>query len=141
LKAFFDTSVLVAAFLEDHEHHERSFARFADADRKNGCCAAHTLAELYATLTRLPGKFRLSADQVLLFLESVEEHLEIVALEAREYRMAIQGAAAAGVTGGTIYDALLAQCALKARAGTIYTWNVAHFQSLSAEIAGKVQRP
>jgi predicted nucleic acid-binding protein len=141
VKSFFDTSVLVAAFLEDHEHHERSFAVFAGADRKTAFCAAHSLAELYATLTRLPGKFRLSADQALFFLESVEERLDVVSLDAPEYHLAIREAATAGIVGGTIYDALLARCALKANATKIYTWNVTHFQRLGAEIAGKVRTP
>lgn len=141
MKSFFDTSVLVAAFLEDHEHHERSFSLFAGADRKTVCCGAHSLAELYATLTRLPGKFRLSAEQALLFLESVEERIEVVSLDAREYQLAIREAATAGIVGGTIYDALLGRCALKARVTKIYTWNVAHFQRLGTEIAGKVRTP
>jgi predicted nucleic acid-binding protein len=141
VKSFFDTSVLVAAFLEDHEHHERSFSLFASADRKTGSCGAHSLAELYATLTRLPGKFRLSADQALLFLDSVCERLEVVSLDAREYQLAIREAATAGVVGGTIYDALLARCALKAHVVKVYTWNVAHFQRLGTEIAGKVRTP
>jgi len=141
VKSFFDTSVLVAAFLEDHEHHERSFALFARARRETACCAAHTLAELYATLTRLPGRFRLTADQALLFLDSVAERLEIVSLDAKEYRSAIREAAAAGIVGGTVYDALLARCAIKARVAKIYTWNTAHFQRLGAESAGKVKTP
>jgi predicted nucleic acid-binding protein len=141
VKSFFDTSVLVATSVEAHEHHEHSFALFARADRKTAGCAAHSLAELYATLTRLPGKARLSADQALLFLDSVGERLEIVSLDVREYRLAIQHAAAAGIVGGTIYDALIGWCALKARATRIYTWDVADFQRLGAEIAEKVRTP
>jgi predicted nucleic acid-binding protein len=99
------------------------------------------MAELYATLTRLPGKFRLSADQALLFLDSVEERLEVVSLDAREYRLAIQEAATSGIVGGTIYDALLGWCALKARAARIYTWDVADFQRLGPAIAAKVSTP
>jgi len=141
VKSFFDTSVLVATFVESHEHHERSFAVFTRADRKTACCAAHSLAELYATLTRLPGTARMSSDQALLVLDSVEERAEIVPLDAREYRQAIQDAANAGIVGGTIYDALIGWCALKARATRIYTWDVADFQRLDAEIAGKVRTP
>ena len=119
----------------------QSFALFTRADRKTAGCAAHSLAELYATLTRLPGKARLSPDQALLFLDSVEERLEIVSLDVREYRLAIQHAAAAGIVGGTVYDALIGWCALKARATRIYTWDVADFQRLGAEIAEKVRTP
>jgi predicted nucleic acid-binding protein len=141
VKSFFDTSVLVAACIEGHEHHERSLSLFASVNPKTACCAAHSLAELYATLTRLPGKLRLSADQALLFLDSVEERLETIALDAREYRAAIRGAATAGIVGGTIYDALLVRCAVKAGATKIYTWDVADFQRLGNEIAGRVQTP
>lgn len=141
MKSFFDTSVLVATSVEVHEHHDRSFALFTSADRKTACCAAHSLAELYATLTRLPGRARMSADQALLVLDSVEERLEIVSLDAREYRLAIQDAATAGIVGGTIYDALIGWSALKAGATRIYTWDVADFRRLGAEIAKKVRTP
>jgi predicted nucleic acid-binding protein len=141
VKSFFDTSVLVASFLDGHEHYERSFAVLADADRKNACCAAQSLAELYATLTRLPGRLGMSVDQALLALDSVAERLELISLDVPEYQHAIREAASAGIVGGTIYDALLGRCALKARATRIYTWNVAHFRMLGAEIAGKVRTP
>ena len=53
---------------------------------------------------------------------SVEERFEVVSLDVQEYRTAIPDAATAGIVGGTIYDALLGRCALKARATRIYTW-------------------
>jgi hypothetical protein len=62
---FFDSSVLAPALLPDHEHHARSFAAFAAASAKTAGCAAHSLAELYATLTRYPGKQRLSLNMRL----------------------------------------------------------------------------
>jgi len=141
VKSFFDTSVLVAAAVLTHEQHHRSLAAFAGANRETGCCAAHTLAELYATLTRIPGKQRIISDHALLFLDEVEERLELVYLNTREYRLAINRAAHHGVLGGTIYDALLGQCALKAGATRILTLDVAHFQRLGPEIADKVQTP
>ncbi|MGA7683418.1 MAG: PIN domain-containing protein [Terriglobales bacterium] len=140
MKSFFDTSVLVAASVESHEHHERSLALFSNADRSTACCAAHTLAELYSTLTRLR-RVRLRADDALLVLESVEERLDIIWLDAREYRKAIRSAAAAGVVGGTIYDALLGWCALKAGATRIYTWDTSDFRRLGDVIAVKVENP
>lgn len=108
---------------------------------KTGCCAAHTLAELYATATRLPGRHRLSGDQALLLVENVTKRLTLVHLDGEEYVTAIERAASAGVTGGTIYDALLLACAGKARARLIYTWNVRHFQRSCPGAAGRVQKP
>ena len=141
MRSFFDTSVLIAAFLEDHEHHGPSFAALIAADQKHSCCAAHSLAEVYSTLTRLPGRHRLSAEQALLFLETIRDRFAIISLSAREYFAAIEDAAARGTVGGAVYDALLAQCALKAGAETIFTWNVNHFQRLGAEVAMRVKAP
>jgi predicted nucleic acid-binding protein len=141
VKYFFDTSVLLPSFLEDHEHHEAGLRAFLKSDKKLGCCGAHSLAELYATATRLPGKHRLSGEQVLLFIENVRERLTIVTLTADDYYGAVKEAAAAGVVGGTIYDALLARCATKARAEIIYTWNQKHFQQFSPEITKRLRIP
>jgi predicted nucleic acid-binding protein len=141
MKWFFDTSVLIPAFLEDHEHHEASLSAFLETDRRSSCCAAHSLAEVYSTLTRLPGRHRLSGEQALLFLENIRERLTLVTLDPEEYFAAVQQAAGAGIVGGAIYDALLAQCALKTHAETIYTWNVKHFQRINSEIARRVKTP
>ena len=59
---FFDSSVLVPAPLPAHEHHARSFAALAAASPKTAGRAADSLAKVYATLTRYPGKQRLSAE-------------------------------------------------------------------------------
>jgi predicted nucleic acid-binding protein len=55
--------------------------------------------------------------------------------------LAIASAVAQGVVGGTIYDALLARCALKANATTIYTWDLNHFRLLGPEVARRAQIP
>jgi predicted nucleic acid-binding protein len=139
--SFFDTSALVPVFLEDHEHHERSLKAFVNAQRRHDYCAAHSLAEVYSTMTRLPGRHRLSGEQVLLFLEDIREHLTLIALTGDEYHATIEEAAAGGVVGGTIYDALIARCALKAKADTIYTWNTRHFQQFGTKIVNRLQMP
>ncbi len=132
---------MIPTFLEDHEHHQPSLEAFLKADKKRDCCAAHSLAEVYSTLTRLPGRHRLSGEQVLLFLENIRDRLTIVTLDAEEYYAAIQQASGLGVMAGTIYDALLARCALKVRAETIYTWNVKHFQQLGPEVTKRIKAP
>ena len=43
--------------------------------------------------------------------------------------------------GWRIYDALLLQCALKAKADVIYTWNLKHFQQLAPNIASTIKTP
>jgi predicted nucleic acid-binding protein len=127
MKAFFDTSALVPVFYGDHVHHKASLDRFIQFDKTTGCCGAHSLAEVYSTLTRMPGKHRISSEQAMLFIGSICERLTIVALTGDEYAHALQASSALGIVGGGIYDAMLAHCALKARAKTIYTWNSRHY--------------
>lgn len=138
---FFDSSILLAVFLADHEHHGPSLAAFLKANPREGSCAAHSLAEIYATATRLPGKHRVSGDQVLLFLENIRERLSIVALTAEEYSEAMKDAAVWGVAGGAIYDALIAMCAIKSRADCLFTWNLRHFQRFSPAISQILRSP
>ena len=141
MKALLDTSVLVATFYADQEHHEPSIELFLQCEKPEFCCAAHSLAEVYSTLTGRPGKGRASADEAMLFLANIRERLSIVTLSSVEYFKAIEISAAEGVMGGGIYDALLAHCALKAGAETIYTWNVKHFKRLGSDIARRVSTP
>lgn len=141
MKWFFDTSVLIPVFLEEHIHHDASLEAFAAADKKKACCAAHSLAEVYSTLTRLPGRHRLSGDQALLFLEEIEERCILISLDASDYYSALKTAANAGIVGGTIYDALLGHCALKMNVETIYTWNLDHFKRLGPEVAKRIRTP
>jgi predicted nucleic acid-binding protein len=141
VKSFFDTSVLVAAILRQHMHHQTSLAVYLKAEKKTACCAAHTLAEVYSALTHMPAAQRMASDQALFFINEIRQRLTIITLNEEDYASTIASAAAEGVTGGTIYDALLAKCALKANASTIYTWDLGHFRLLGAEVAGRVRTP
>jgi predicted nucleic acid-binding protein len=141
MKVFFDTSVLVPVFYGDHVHHRASLELFIQFDKSTGCCGAHSLAEVYATLTRMPGRHRISAEQALLFINSIRERLSVVALTADEYADALQASAALGVVGGGIYDAMLAHCALKAKAHAIYTWNTRHYTLCGREVVGRLRTP
>ena len=77
----------------------------------------------------------------MLFLGDVRERLTIVTLTAEEYYETLKNAAASGIVGGTIYDALLGRCAMKAEAEYIYTWNVKHFQQFSPDIVRRLRTP
>jgi len=141
VKSFLDTSVLVATFYGDHEHHAASFGLFSQQRKATACTAAHCLAEVYAVVTGMPGKDRASPDEALLFLRDVRDRLTMVTLDEIEYFKVLEHAAATAVSGGTTYDAIVAQCALKAKAQTIYTWNLKHFNRLGENVASRVRRP
>jgi len=140
VKTFLDTSVLVAAFYGDHQHHERSIALLARQEKATGSTAAHCLAEVYAVVTAMPGKNRASPHEALLFVEDVRARLALVTLDERQYVAVLAQAAQAEIAGGALYDAIIGACALKVSADALYTWNVRHFQRLS-QIADRVREP
>jgi len=136
MKIFCDTNVLVAAFLQTHPQHNsaRPVLERVKAGKDEGYVAAHSLAEAYAVLTRLPGQ-----DQVVpmvawqLITENILKDFTVVTLSAKEYEESLEDAAMKGVEGGKTYDALLLAAAAKSGADRIYTGNTRHFQSLADE--------
>ena len=106
-----DTSVVIAAFASWHEGHRTAAAALARRPR----VPAHVLVEAFSVLTRLPPPHRAPAGLVSTFL--VERFAEPpLALPSREYLRLIERAAATGIAGGSIYDALIAATARHADA-------------------------
>jgi predicted nucleic acid-binding protein len=141
MKEFLDTSVLVAAFWRGHPQHEASLKLVSAANRRKSACAAHTLAEVFATMTALPVKDVIPPDQALLFVEEARDRFTIVTLTEDEYYRAIAEAADRGFTSGRVYDALLLRCAAKVKAEVIYTWNLKHFRLIAPELAERIRTP
>jgi predicted nucleic acid-binding protein len=141
MKAFFDTSVLLPVFYGDHPRHDESVAIFRAQGRRQTACAAHSAAELYATLTRLPLRPRIEADQAALFVDSLRERVTFVSLESEEYLDIISGISRLRLIGGIVYDALIAACARKVRAEVLYTWNPADFIRLKIADGPVIRTP
>jgi predicted nucleic acid-binding protein len=141
MKAFFDTSVLVPVFYGDHVHHQASFQLFIQFNQSSGCCGAHSLVEVFSTLTRMPGKHRISGAQAMLFVGSICERLSLITLDGDECVKALEDSTSLGVVGWGIYDAILARCAVKAEAETIYSWNARHYAQCGAEVTRRLQTP
>lgn len=134
MKVFCDTNVLIAAFLTDHPHHQaaRPVIERVKAKTDEGFLAAHSLAESYAVLTRLPGSNQVSpAVAWQLIHENAIKNFTLVTLTPKDYSKTLEAAASNGVEGGKVYDALLLAAAAKSGAGRIYTFNVSHFQSIA----------
>jgi hypothetical protein len=100
VKFFFDTSALVAAVCVPHMHHGPSLAVYLSGNKNQAGCAAHSLAEVYATITKLPGKQRLSCAQSLPFLDEMRDRLKTIVLDAEEYSST--DAAAEWLLGGML---------------------------------------
>jgi predicted nucleic acid-binding protein len=143
VKLLFDTSVMVAAALPQHPSHAPCFAQLQAAKNQTvrGFLSTHSLAEFYSVTTRMPSQPRMSPQDATRLLQSYLQYLEAIALEAAEYVSAIEQMTTLGIPGGGIFDALIAQAALKADVDKILTLNPKHFTRLQTSIAQMVEVP
>lgn len=144
MKTLFDTSVLVAGMVETHPKHGRTVRWLTEA--KHGVfeflVAAHSLAELYAVLTTLPLKPRISPGAAWRLIdENVVKSARIISLSVADYRMAVKRSAEIGIVGGATYDALIARAAEKSGAGRLLTLNPDDFKRVWLQGAGIICVP
>lgn len=128
-----DTSVLVASVCDWHEHYRLSRTEIlgrADSGQKL-VLAAHSLAETYAVLTRLPGRYRIPPRVALALLEENWSETPTIHLDGHEVWSALGEARRQAATGGRMYDVLIAHSAIKAGASALVTWNVRHFAAFA----------
>jgi predicted nucleic acid-binding protein len=134
MRSFLDTNVLVAAVNDSHTHHSRAFPILSAVQngKAEGFIAAHSLAEMYAILTKIPVPFRHTPEQALLSIEeNVLSYFKIVSLAGVDYASLLRESAVIGVQGGTIYDALMLKAASKSGADRIFTFNIKHFEAIA----------
>lgn len=143
MRVLFDTSVLVAALIVSHPHHPACFSQLQAAKSKQvqGFISTHTLAETYSVITRFPIQPRIAPSQAQSLITDISQYLEIVPLLTNDYLAAIASLVALNLPGGGIFDALIAQAALKVEAEILLTLNPNHFTRLGKAIAPLVQVP
>jgi predicted nucleic acid-binding protein len=136
MKILFDTSVIIAALLESHPMHQRAFPWLKRARERHFelIIAGHTIAELYAVLSTLPTRPRISpAAAWRLIHENIEVIARIVSLTAAEYSSVIKRISERGMAGGITYDALIAKVAEKSKVEQLLTLNPDHFMRVWPE--------
>lgn len=129
----FDTSVLVAALSTSHAAHEAARSKLAVVVRGDIQLAvsAHTVAELYATLTALPTRPRVTPGQARhLIEENVLQIAEVVPLEPADYEAALLRMIELGLVSGAVYDALHVHAAEKIEADELVTFNGRDFRRM-----------
>ena len=140
MKTLFDTSVIIASLVEVHPMHQRAFPWLKQAKEKDFelIVAGHTVAKLYAVLSTLPTKPRISpAVAWRLIRENIEPVGKIVSLTAAEYSSTIKKISEMGLAGGITYDALIAKVAEKSKVEQLLTLNPDHFKRVWPE-GGKI---
>jgi predicted nucleic acid-binding protein len=131
----------MAAVREADLRHEASHKLLMQFVPHQASCAAHSLAELYASLTGMNPPNRLRPEHAELILNQFKTNLECIALTADEVFQTIQRTAALKLPGCIIYDSLILACARKVQAEHIYTWNIKHFQMIAPDLAERIMTP
>jgi predicted nucleic acid-binding protein len=130
VKVLFDTSVLVAAMVERHPLHERSLGWLERAHRGTleYLVASHSLAELYAVLSSYPTRPRLTPGiAAKLVYDNVAVLATVVPLTAADYASVVRSVAELALSGGVVYDGLVAHAARKTNADRLVTLNPRDF--------------
>jgi predicted nucleic acid-binding protein len=140
MKQFFDTSVLIAAFVEDERHHDECASIVANA--KDGIVLAHGMAECFSILTGGRLSVQLSAKVTARLLEAnVVNRMKIVTLTPKEILQVLKDSQTLGIRGGGVYDAMHLAAARKAGADEIFTLKLRHFQAFAPDLADRIQVP
>jgi hypothetical protein len=141
VRVFFDSSVLIAAVSVQHMHHGPSLAAYLAARKEpgklRGSQPGRSLRYAHQAARQTTNELRADPTFSRRDQGSAQDHCT----QYRSYPSAIARAAAEGIVGGSIYDALIARCAVKARAEIIFTWNIDHFRRLGPEVAKRVRTP
>ena len=125
MTTLFDTSVIVSGIVESHPAHTRCLPWLQRARAGDFECivVSHTLAETYAVLTSLPVKPRISP---LMAQRLIDTNLEAMA-------KIVPLTIADGLSGGTVYDALIATVARRLSVDKLLTLNPDDFRRVWPE--------
>lgn len=144
MKVLFDTSVLIAAMVEVHPHHDSAFSWLRKAKEKKieGFICSHTLAEIYAVLTVLPLSPKISPGMAQrLIRDNPLSCTRVITLTLKDYNSVIDTLTSLGVGGGVIYDALIVHAAKKTRVDLLLTLNVKDFKRVWPERPDIIKSP
>ena len=145
MRIFFDTNVLIAASVRDHAHHSQALPALQRviSKRDQGFISTHSIAELYATFTRLVVSPRIHpVDAARIIADNVLPHFDTIRVDKNDYLTALALVRDGGWIGARIYDALLLCCAAKADVDRIYTFDLSHFRALApSELQRKICSP
>ncbi len=98
--------------------------------------SAHSIAEVYAALTRIPVHPRIHpAEATRIIVENILPYFEVVPIAKRDYLAVLKNMGDGGFGGAKIYDALLLRCAANCEPDWIYTFNLADFRQLASPAA------
>lgn len=144
MKIFFDTSVLVAAFVNAHPRHANCLPWLQKVKKKEieGIISVHSLIEIYSILTKLPLSPRINPALALnLIKENILEDFELVTYGKKDYINLLDELSRGNVAGGASYDGLILNAAKKVTADKILTLNVNDFIRVYPQLVRIISEP
>jgi predicted nucleic acid-binding protein len=111
------------------------------ATKDTAACAAHSLAEMFSTLSGRPRPNRVPLQAALDLVEQVRDRVTIATLTESEYMETFRESVKAGRMGGIVFDSLLIACARKINPDLIYTYDLWHFRMIAPDLAARIVEP
>ena len=136
MKILFDSSVLIAAFVESHPKHKPALSFLLRAKDKEFelLVSAHSILEIYSVLTSAPFRPRITSTIAKHIIENnIKKFAKTVYLTDLDYFKIVENMSIVNFTGGIVYDAIIVECAIKAKADEILTLNPKDFIRLTKE--------
>lgn len=144
MKVLCDTSVIIPALWKWHPQHGIcvDWLVSAASGRIELSVAAHSLAETFSVVTRLPARQRVPPDIAWQVIEAtLLPHVKLVSVPAQDYQTVLSQLASRGIGGGVIYDALISVAAEIANVDLLLTMNISHFELIWPQGHGRIVSP
>jgi predicted nucleic acid-binding protein len=141
LKILFDSSVLIAAFVESHPKHKSALSFLMKAKNKEFelFVSSHTILEIYSVLTGAPFQPKISPIIAKQLIENnIKKIAKTIYLADEDYFRIVENMINSNFSGELIYDAIIVECGLKAKVDEILTVNSKDFLRLTNKISIKV---
>lgn len=144
MRVLFDSSVIIPALVPVHPRHSLCLPHLQATQQRQteAYLSTHSLSEVYSILTRLPVNPRPTPQQAEALIADLLGYVVPAVLATEDYLQAIAQMVCLGLPGGGIFDALIAQAALKAQVECrLFTLHPDDVNRLSPKIAALVQVP
>jgi predicted nucleic acid-binding protein len=123
---FFDTTVLVAAYQRSDPHYAQAWPALlrVAAGQDKGFMGQHSIAELFAALTRLPVHPSINPVEAARIVTDKFCRILSVSLGKEDYVEELNTISNGGWNGAKICDALQLRCAASCAAERVYSFNL-----------------
>jgi len=130
-----DSSLIVAAVHANHPRHALAAGWLVRSIGEHRLVVAHhTILEVYAVLTRLPGELRVTPSETRdLLIGTVKANMTVANFQPEAMWSILEKLVLCSAAGGRSYDAFILSTLQACGAEAIATLNPSHFRDLAPE--------